>query len=125
VCHSLGGVILKQALCIASEQLHHYEFLVNAVAAIVFLSTPHSAPAKDNTYAQFMNILRATTRKTIKIPSNRNERENSILQGLSTRFEGIFFRTPVLSVYENLETKLSDRMFRSKSQKVFALTSSR
>lgn len=118
VCHSLGGVILKQALCIASEQLHHYEFLVNAVAVIVFLSTPHSALDKENTFGHFMNVLKAATRKSIKIPNTRIERESSILQGLTNRFEGIFFRTPVLSVYETIDTKISDRIFRSRMQKL-------
>ena len=114
-------MILKQALCIASEQLHHYEFLVNAVAVIVFLSTPHSALVKENTFSHFMNVLKAATRKSIKIPDTRLERESSILQGLTNRFEGIFFRTPVLSVYETIDTKISDRIFRSRMQKVCSI----
>ncbi|KAH3953529.1 hypothetical protein HBH53_029800 [Parastagonospora nodorum] len=118
VCHSIGGVILKQALCIANEQLNHYEFLVNAVALIVFLSTPHSPSVKEDTLSHFMSVLKATTRKSIKIPSARIERESNILQGLTNRFEGIFFRTPVLSVYETIETRINDRVFRTRMQKL-------
>jgi len=65
-----------------------------------------------------MSVLKATTRKSIKIPNARIERESDILQGLTNRFEGIFFRTPVLSVYETIDTRINDRVFRTRMQKV-------
>src|SRR5437762_3238946 len=63
VCHSLGGIILKQALCIANEQLHRYELLVNLVSGIIFLSTPH--PTLNNRY-NGLTVLRLATKTKVK-----------------------------------------------------------
>ncbi|KAH7323575.1 tetratricopeptide repeat domain-containing protein [Rhexocercosporidium sp. MPI-PUGE-AT-0058] len=119
VCHSLGGLVLKQALCVANEQLQRYDEyrdLVNAVSGIVFLSTPHMAASSDDTFNTFMTILKMTSRKTIKVPSLRTEKEAQLLSGLAKRFEGIYFRTPVLSIYEKKETRISERRFKSRTE---------
>jgi pimeloyl-ACP methyl ester carboxylesterase len=41
VCHSLGGVVFKQALITASEQPEFYRQLLTSVCAVVFMGTPH------------------------------------------------------------------------------------
>lgn len=41
VCHSLGGIVVKQALCVANKQFPRYGSIVNAIAGVIFLSTPH------------------------------------------------------------------------------------
>ncbi|KAJ5055078.1 hypothetical protein J3E74DRAFT_442389 [Bipolaris maydis] len=41
VCHSLGGIVCKQALVLAHENDHLYGDTISAFSAIVFFGTPH------------------------------------------------------------------------------------
>ncbi|KAF2738595.1 hypothetical protein EJ04DRAFT_541275 [Polyplosphaeria fusca] len=41
VCHSLGGLVCKQALLLANEPRNQFKDVLSATAAIVFLGTPH------------------------------------------------------------------------------------
>lgn len=113
--------MLKQALCIANEQLHRYEFLVNAIAAIIFISTPHAASTKDDTYNLFANVVNAVPKKLGKTHTTQTGRENTLLWDLANRFEGIYFRTPVLSVYETKQSRISERPFKSRVKTVSLL----
>lgn len=48
VGHSLGGLVVKQALLLASESLHDsYHDILNATSGIVFLGTPHRGSSND------------------------------------------------------------------------------
>lgn len=114
MCHSLGGLILKQALCVANSQLHRYEYLVNSVAGIVFISTPHACRAKEETFKAYANILKALTKKPPKTLPENIDREAGILQDLAHRFESFLFNSPILSVYETKETKYGFGPFKSK-----------
>ncbi|KAL1884476.1 hypothetical protein Plec18167_002066 [Paecilomyces lecythidis] len=107
VCHSLGGVILKQALCVANSQSFRYGSIVNAIAGVIFLSTPHRYGDMMTTLIRYQEILEATTGKTLRIPGASIEQEGAILVDLADRFEGMLFRIPILSVYELRESKLS------------------
>lgn len=118
VCHSLGGIIAKQALCVANKQFPRYGTLVNAVAGIIFLSTPHRYGDKTTSLMRFRDILEATTGKSVKFPSVNIEQEGAVLLDLADRFEAISLRTPVLSVYELRESKISTTSLRSKHQQV-------
>ncbi|KAL1966998.1 hypothetical protein VTN77DRAFT_3522 [Rasamsonia byssochlamydoides] len=111
VCHSLGGLILKQALCIAKERMRRYETLINVVSGIIFLGTPHFQPSQ---VEKGMAILQTTTRFKVKISSQVTEQESSILSDLSARFEAIRIRCPILSVYETKKTKVPQGRFKHK-----------
>jgi triacylglycerol esterase/lipase EstA (alpha/beta hydrolase family) len=41
VCHSLGGVVFKQALVLASSNRDHYGDLLKSIRGVVFMGTPH------------------------------------------------------------------------------------
>ncbi|PVH93685.1 hypothetical protein DM02DRAFT_661734 [Periconia macrospinosa] len=41
VCHSLGGIVCKQALVLAHEDNHLYGQILSATSAIIFFGTPH------------------------------------------------------------------------------------
>lgn len=118
VCHSAGGIILKQALCIANEQLHKYEFLVNAIAGIIFVSTPHASIDKKETNNLFASVLKTIPRKIFKSPAMQNEVDNVLLWDLANRFEAIYFQTPVLSIFETKASKINEGRFRSQTQTV-------
>ncbi|KXX80184.1 Protein SERAC1 [Madurella mycetomatis] len=42
VCHSSGGVLVKQALWLAFNDMEQYESVARSICGVVFLSTPHS-----------------------------------------------------------------------------------
>ena len=115
VCHSLGGLVLKQALCIANEQLYRHESLINSVSGIIFLSTPHLASNQKETIERMSMILRLTGKRFGKAAARTPDENGALLSNLSKRFEGIYFRTPILSVYEVKETRISENPFTSKS----------
>lgn len=103
----MGGVIFKQALCVANSQSFRYGSIVNAIAGVIFLSTPHRYGDMMTTLIRYQEILEATTGKTLRIPGASIEQEGAILVDLADRFEGMLFRIPILSVYELRESKLS------------------
>lgn len=119
VCHSLGGIIAKQALCVANKQFTRYGSIVNAIVGVIFLSTPHRYGSDKTTiFNRFRDILEATAGRAPKIPNTNIEQEGAILLDLAHRFEGITFRTPVLSVYELRESKTGSTPLRPKYQQV-------
>lgn len=118
VCHSLGGIIVKQALCVANKQFDRYGSTVNAVAGVIFFSTPHRYGDQTTSFTRFRDVLEATSGKTLKTPSANIEQEGAALIDLADRFEGISFRTPILSVYEMRETKNNATPLRPKYQQV-------
>ncbi|OQD75303.1 hypothetical protein PENDEC_c007G00972 [Penicillium decumbens] len=114
VCHSLGGLIVKQSLCVASKQFPRFGLVVNAIAGVILLSTPHRYGDKTMNLMQFRDVLEATTNRAFKIPNANIEQEGAMLLDLADRFEGISFRTPLLSVYELRESRSSSTTLRQK-----------
>ncbi len=84
----------------------------------MFLSSPHRYGDKTTSLVRFRDVLEATTGKSLKIPNANVEQEGAILLDLADRFEGISFRTPVLSAYELRESKNSSAPLRQKYQQV-------
>lgn len=109
---------MKQALCVANKQFARYGSIVNAIAGVVFLSTPHRYGDKTVSLIRFRDVLEATTGRNVKISNANIEQEGAILLDLADRFEGISFRTPILSVYEMKESKISSTSLRPKHQQV-------
>ncbi|KAI1078974.1 tetratricopeptide repeat domain-containing protein [Whalleya microplaca] len=118
VSHSLGGIVVKQALCVANKQFPRYGPIINAIAGVIFLSTPHRYGDKTTSFIRFRDLFEATTGRNLKIPNANVQQEGAILLDLADRFEGISFRTPILSVYELRETKNSSTTLRSKYQQL-------
>ncbi|MCV4802700.1 hypothetical protein OFC41_29195, partial [Escherichia coli] len=82
------------------------------------LSTPHRYGDKTTTLTRFRDIFEATTGRNLKIPNSNIEQEGAVLLDLADRFEGISFRTPILSVYELRESKNSSTSLCQKYQQV-------
>ncbi|KAJ5948681.1 hypothetical protein N7454_001988 [Penicillium verhagenii] len=116
VCHSLGGLIVKQSLCVADKQFNRYGSVVNAIAGVIFLSTPHRYGDKKMNLMRFRDIAETTMNKAFKIPNANVGQEGAILLNLAKRFEGIKLRTPLLSVFELRESKKISTTLRQKSQ---------
>lgn len=115
ISHSLGGFILKQAFCVANQQLHRYEYLVNQVAGIIFISTPHFVSEQQRPLETLLLMLKASTRISLKLSPQKTEEVSFIILNLSARFEEIHLRAPILSIYETKETRVQDGIFRHKS----------
>jgi len=120
VCHSLGGIILKQTLCIANEQHYRYGSLVNALAGIIFLGTPHAADTDSETLSRCLNIFKATAKKSVEIPDQRLLHETAMLAHLATRFEAVYTHAPTLSVIEGKATRVRESRMKSRMQMVGA-----
>ncbi|CVL12428.1 uncharacterized protein FPRN_03634 [Fusarium proliferatum] len=41
ICHSLGGLVFKQAVIHAHEQNHHYSSILDNILGVLFFATPH------------------------------------------------------------------------------------
>ncbi|KAJ5920926.1 hypothetical protein N7466_009252 [Penicillium verhagenii] len=117
ICHSLGGLILKQALCIAHEQPYRYGSILSSVAGIIFLGTPHRGITDADTLTRWSTIFASTTntKKPIHPPEHRVASETAMLTQLADRFEEIHIQAPVLSVAENKKTKVNKGILKSKS----------
>lgn len=110
--------MVKQALCVANKQFPRYGAIVNAIAGIIFFSTPHRYGDKITSFTRFRDVFESTTGKSLKILHTNMEREGAILLDLADRFEGISFRTPILTVYELKETKNTSTPLRPRYQQV-------
>ncbi|KAM5521100.1 ankyrin repeat protein [Fusarium oxysporum f. sp. phaseoli] len=53
VCHSLGGIVFKQALVIAHEDNNLYGEILKSIIGVVFLATPH----RGSTVANFASVV--------------------------------------------------------------------
>jgi hypothetical protein len=109
ICHSLGGLIFKQALCIAHEQPYRHGSILGSVAGIIFLGTPHRGATDQDTLTSWLTILASTAsiKKPIGLSDQRVASETAMLTQLAYRFEDVNISAPVLSISESKKTKIS------------------
>jgi hypothetical protein len=61
ICHSLGGVVVKQALIMASLQQEHYGNILENTYGVVFMGTPHRGSRIANQAGILSRIINAAT----------------------------------------------------------------
>lgn len=61
VCHSLGGIVCKQALVIAHEDDNLYGLVLKSVIGVVFLGTPHGGSGVADIVSVFATIVNTFT----------------------------------------------------------------
>jgi hypothetical protein len=117
ICHSLGGLILKQGLCIAHEQPYRYGSILSSVAGIIFLGTPHRGGTDGDILTRWLTILASTAniKKPMNLPEHRVALETAMLTQLADRFEDINIQAPVLSVAESKKTKVHKGILKNKN----------
>ena len=103
--------MLKQAFCIANEQLYRYEHLICLVSGIIFLGTPHLMAKQEDTWDRVMKILKVTNKTTPRIAGERLLEESAMLIDIFIRFEGLHLRAPILSAFETQPTTIHERRF--------------
>ncbi|KAL2119880.1 hypothetical protein VTJ04DRAFT_6841 [Mycothermus thermophilus] len=112
ICHGLGGIVLKQAICFASTCGHSYQNVRDCLSGIIFLGTPHyldgASPGEFG--ERLVTLLKlaglslspnARTLETLKATSE-------VIANLSKRFEQVCIRVNVLSVYERIQSKVRE-----------------
>jgi hypothetical protein len=72
VCHSYGGLLVKQMLRSGSEIANGYEALTERVAGIVFLGTPNSGSSIAN-YAKALGFILRTSPAIQEMQRNQHE----------------------------------------------------
>ncbi|KAF2727240.1 hypothetical protein EJ04DRAFT_517393 [Polyplosphaeria fusca] len=113
--HSLGGLVVKQALSIANLraiQHHKYRQLINCIAGIVFISAPHNTA---NLQDRAVVILKQFSEdKVSKQHLLQLKSDGTKLVDIVGRFQNVNLGVDILTIYERLQTK-SKRGWRSKS----------
>ncbi|PIA96290.1 hypothetical protein CB0940_10839 [Cercospora beticola] len=107
IAHSLGGVIVKQAFRSISKHFSHVRQLGNAIAAIVFLGTPHGRSASSPVWARALPLLRQRRAFSRRISYAEEDLEK--LSTLCVKFEDAASALPILSINETQEAKLGSK----------------
>ncbi|KAG8626287.1 hypothetical protein KVT40_005232 [Elsinoe batatas] len=113
VSHSLGGLVVKQATNLLSQQMSGTPLYSNKVQGIIFLGCPNRLDSDEDTWQEYNDVVKNLTAPSgIKIaPLSSGDREAVLSVG--TQFLHSAGDVPILSVYEGMPMKLKSR-FRSK-----------
>lgn len=95
--------MLKQALYLACRD---YPTIRNALSGIIFLSTPHLTNIEDERWANWRLMLRLFRKDVSKTALRKEDIE--LLANVCERFNGLYLRTPIMSVFEEIKTKIRD-----------------
>lgn len=95
--------MLKQALYFA-----HYDYpsVRNALSGIIFLGTPHLTSVDDDRWENWRLILKLGRKEISK--NALCFQDIQLLAEVCEKFNGLNLAIPVLSVYENIGTKVRD-----------------
>jgi hypothetical protein len=106
VCHSLGGIILKHALRIASFQQSTYSALLSLISGIVFLGTPHAQHEPDLLRAALDGLLSCCSKHAFnKAALSQLHGETSMLCDVAKKFYDMSSTLDILSCFEERETR--------------------
>ena len=100
ICHSYGGLLVKQVLRSASDVAVEYQHLTERVAGIVFLGTPNSG----STIATFVNALKPLLQSSSAIEELR--RSSPALQNLSYWFRNNASKWSLRVYFETMPTRV-------------------
>jgi hypothetical protein len=110
----LGGLVIKQTLWKAREQLYRYRNLLDQISGIIFLTTPHLGKDEDDTGAKLRAILRQYSKAAGQCAIKKEYLKP--YQLCSLRFEELGLKVPILSTYETEQSRVrSGRLTNRKS----------
>ncbi|KAF4539975.1 Tetratricopeptide repeat domain-containing protein [Lasiodiplodia theobromae] len=109
IAHSVGGFIIKEALCSAFEQKNQYRDLLETLAGVIFLGTPHSISRDDEVWDNIPYAIDQSYKAKNLINSDARQR----LAQLSSRFMQAAAGLQVLSCYEVEKTKVKSSLLSS------------
>ncbi|KAI1307431.1 hypothetical protein F5Y03DRAFT_352235 [Xylaria venustula] len=102
--HSMGGLVTKKA-CLLGLQDANYQALVQAVSAIMFLSTPH----RGTHLAKILNrVLSASFQSSRNFISDL-DKGSSAIEEINEQFRHLAPKLSIWSFYETLATSIGPR----------------
>ncbi|OXV07870.1 hypothetical protein Egran_04368 [Elaphomyces granulatus] len=111
VCHSIGGIVLKQAVVIASSDAEGYSHIHDSIIGILFLGTPHQGSEATSYPRVLINIMNAAfpdfpglARKTQANLRNFLERDMDEIQKMGIRFRAKSLDIKIVSFIEQKPT---------------------
>ncbi|KAI0520959.1 hypothetical protein F5B22DRAFT_32557 [Xylaria bambusicola] len=104
VVHSMGGLVTKKA-CLLGQQDATYQGIIQAVSAIIFLSTPHRG-----TYlAKILNRVLSASFQSSKNFISDLDKGSSAIEELNEQFRRLAPNLSIWSFYETLATLIGPR----------------
>ncbi|KAI9452021.1 hypothetical protein F5148DRAFT_1152321 [Russula earlei] len=110
ICHSLGGLVLKQALIFIRNGIE-YSALRNVALGVIFLGTPHKGSTQVDMADILVNIARTSFRANAKQLLRTIEEDSARLMGLTHNFRKLHPELKFISFCEQLPMKLPGRFF--------------
>ncbi|KAK0102667.1 hypothetical protein ONS95_006270 [Cadophora gregata] len=111
ICHSLGGIILKQALSVANQQSRKYVGVLNLISGIMFLGTPHRLDDEKQLGEKLLLLLKSLPNDISKQTLSRLEGDALILANAADRFKDVNLRVDIASVGEKKKSKVRHGRF--------------
>jgi len=115
---------MEKALCVASTQNDRYSDLLNTMAGIVFLGTPHRLEGvSDEEFGDRLAcilMLDISTGTTLSRQSiERLKKESPLILDLADQFNDTNIRVNMLSIFEERTTQIKGtRALRSRTRKI-------
>ncbi|KAK0712187.1 Alpha/Beta hydrolase protein, partial [Apiosordaria backusii] len=103
IAHSLGGLVLKQALCVAKDHSEYGE-LFEMTRGITFMGTPHRGSGVASPALILASILRVAGLRIAKQRLRSLQEHSKSLFNLSDQFRRITAGISILSFYETKPT---------------------
>ncbi|KAK3294429.1 tetratricopeptide repeat domain-containing protein [Chaetomium fimeti] len=111
ICHSLGGVIWKKAVCILKERFFEHRHILEVTKGVLFLGTPHVPDGVGSEKNLVERILRSAQKKGLRESALRPAQDNDLLAKLSRDFESTGLDVPILSCYETRPSEIYGNVF--------------
>ncbi|KAI0913073.1 hypothetical protein F4823DRAFT_104108 [Ustulina deusta] len=104
VVHSMGGLVTKKA-CLLGLQDATYQGIIQAVSAIIFLSTPH----RGTHLAKILNRVLSASFQSSKNFISDLDKGSSAIEELNEQFRHLAPKLSIWSFYETLATSIGPR----------------
>ncbi|KAI0427770.1 hypothetical protein F5Y09DRAFT_22307 [Xylaria sp. FL1042] len=104
VVHSMGGLVTKKA-CLLGLHDSNYQELIQAVSAIIFLSTPH----RGTHLAKILNRVLSASFQSSKNFISDLDKGSSAVEELNEEFRHLAPKLSIWSFYETLATSIGPR----------------
>lgn len=122
-------MLILKALCLAGTANNQHSDLLNTVAGIVFLGTPHrleGVGSDEELGDRYTRILRLDNNNAAPLSGKclkRLKREFHSILGVADRFNEANLRLPILSIFEERNTPIQEsRSLRSRTRKLIVRT---
>ncbi|MCJ1231967.1 hypothetical protein MMC12_008647 [Toensbergia leucococca] len=104
ICHSLGGIVVKQAVILAHAEQHRYSQTFKVIHSILFLATPHGGSRSADLGALLSIIATLAFQNPAKQLLSTLKFDSDTLLHLAKEFQSLLQGINVMSFYERRKT---------------------